>query len=127
MIYYGVTYFIGEVESRTVLFKPFNDSKALARVGEIGGEALLHHDLSGVPEGSVAEIVPQRGCLCEILVEIERSCYGPCYLRDLESMRQAGTVMISERCEKDLCLVHQSAEGLTVYYAVTVALKFGSE
>ena len=53
------------------------------------------------------------------------SCDYPCDLRYLKRVGKSRSVVISRGCQKDLRLIHKSAEGLRVNYLISVALELG--
>src|SRR5690625_1291895 len=71
----------------------------------------------------MAEIMGQRHCLCQILVQVERTRNGACNLRHFEGMGEAGTIVVAFVVHKDLGLVLQLAEGASVDDPVPIALE----
>ena len=78
--------------------------------------------LARVPEGGMSQIVPQRRRLGQILIEPQGTCHGTRDLRNLQRMRQPGTVMVACRSKEHLRFVHKTPERLTVNDTVPVAL-----
>src|ERR671916_1383303 len=78
---------------------------------------------ASMTEGGVAEIVAEGDSLGQVLVEVQGAGDGARDLHHLQCVRQAGAEVVAIWGDKDLRLVHQTPEGLRVYYAVTVSLK----
>ena len=74
-------------------------------------------------ERRVAEVVPERDRLGEVLVEAQRSRDRARDLRDLEGVREARAVVVAFRRKKHLRLVREAPERLAVDDPVAVALE----
>jgi hypothetical protein len=84
---------------------------------------LVESLLPRVPKGRVAEVVPERDRLGEVLVQAQGPCHRARDAGRLERVREARAVMIALGVDEDLGLVLQAAEGLAVDDPVAVALK----
>ena len=118
----------GEVQAGAVVLQELDDAQATARSGGTAGprngrERLL----AQVPERRVAQVVPERDRLGEVLVQPERAGGRPGDLRDLERVGQAHPVVIALGREEHLRLVLQPAERLRVQDPVAVALEARAE
>lgn len=78
-------------------------------------------------KGCMPQIMPQCDCLNQIFIQPEGFCDCSSILRNFQCMRQPGSVMIPFGKKKNLCLLLQPPEGLTMQYAVPVALKHGPD
>ena len=115
-----------QVESLAVLFKPLDDSEALAIVPEAVGVQHRHFVFADVSEGGVTKIVSEGDGFGEVFVEVQCAGDRSGDLRDLEGVGKTGDVVVSERGDEDLCLVFKASKGLGVDYAVAVALELGA-
>ena len=79
-----------------------------------------------VSDGATLKPVTKSRRLGQILVKPKGARDDPRDLRNLQGVRQTCAIMVACRCHKNLCLVHQAAEGLGMNDAVAVSLKFGS-
>ena len=100
-----------------------NNAQALLVVVKTVRVKLVEHSLSCVPERRVPEVVTQRNCLCQVLVEPHRPRHSPRYLRDFKRVRQACPVMVTRRGEEYLRLVLQAPKRVAVQYPVPVPLE----
>src|SRR6185503_10138568 len=123
----AVAHFPREVESLAVVLELVDDAQALLVVVETAGHQRPDHALAGVAERRVAEIVSERDGLGQLLVQAQDLGDGARDLRDLERVRQPGAVVVARGCEEDLGFVLESAKGLAVDDAVTIALKGGAD
>jgi hypothetical protein len=71
--------------------------------------------------------VPERYRLGKILVKSERTRDASRYLRDLKRVSHSRAVVVTRGRKEDLSFIHQAAEGLTVSYLISVALKISSQ
>jgi len=74
-------------------------------------------------ERRVAKIMAQSDGFGQILVEPQGFGNRACDLGDLQRMGQPRAVMVTERREKNLCLMLEPAEGLAVDDPVSVPLE----
>ena len=95
----------------------------------------VEHPLAGVAERRMTEIMAERDRLGQLFVQAKDLRDRARDLRDLETVREPRTVMVSGGREEDLRLVLQPPERLAVNDAVPIVLKcrahvifrFGSE
>jgi hypothetical protein len=80
-----------------------------------------------VPERRVAQVVGQGNGLGQIFIDPQPTGDGPADLRDLQGVRQAGSVVVVDLADEDLGLAHQPAEGGGVNDALPVPLEPGPE
>ena len=106
-----------------IVLEHVDDAQALLVVVEPAGDELAEDAFSGMAEGRVTQIVPERDRLGQLFVEAQHLGDAARDLRDLEGVRQPRPVMIAGRREEDLRLVLQAAEGLAVDHAVAIALE----
>src|SRR5919112_973460 len=88
--------------------------------------AAVEHRLARVPEGWVAEVVPEPDRLREVLVQAERPRHGARDAARLERVREPGAVVVALRGDEHLSLVLEAPERLRVDDPVTVALERGA-
>ena len=112
-----------QIQPSAVLFDIVDNAHALEIVLVAVGAEAVKGGLSGVSEGRVPEIVSECDGLGEILVQPQGARHCPRDLRDLKRMRQARSVVVADRGEKDLCLALEPPEGRAVQDAVSVPLK----
>src|SRR5437016_4110385 len=74
----------------------------------------------------MTEIVCERDCFRQILVQPQRTRDGAADRCHLDGMRQARAQMVAGPVEKNLRLVFQAAERARMNDARTIALKFGA-
>ena len=79
--------------------------------------------LPEVPERRVAEIVPERDGLGQVLVQPQRAGDRARDVADVERVRESHAVVIAFRREEHLGLVLEAAERLGVHDPVAVALE----
>src|SRR5262245_44554200 len=79
-----------------------------------------------MPRRRMAEIVSERDCFRQILVQSQGARDGAADRSYLDRMGQACPQMVGGAVEKDLRLVFQAAESARMNNARTVALKFGA-
>ena len=118
---------IAEVEALPILLQHVHHPHRLLIVGKTAGQDGAEHPLPGVAEGGVPQVVAQGGGLGQVLVEAQAPGDGPGDAGDLQGVGHAGAVVVPLGLEKDLGLVHQPPEGLTVDDAVDVPLKTGAQ
>ena len=82
--------------------------------------------LAGVTEWGVADVVAERDCLRQRLVEAERRGERARHLGDLHGVRQAGHEVVALGVQEDLGLVLEPPEGLRMDDPVTVPLEGGA-
>jgi hypothetical protein len=75
----------------------------------------------------MSKIVSERYRFGQILVESERTRDASGYLSYLKRVSHSRAVVVTRGRKEDLSLIHKAAEGLTVSYLISVALKFGSQ
>ena len=80
-----------------------------------GGE-LVEYSFAAVSEGRVAEIVAERDGFGKILVEGQRAGDGAGYLRYVESVREAGDVVVAFGRKEHLRFVFKARESFGIYY-----------
>ena len=88
----------------------------------VAREAAGQRALARVAERGVAQVVPERDGLGQILVEAERPRDGARDLRHLERVREARAEVVALGRQKHLRLVRQAAKRLRVQDLVAVAL-----
>src|SRR4051812_32105090 len=123
----AVAYFPRQVEAVPIPLENVDDAQALFVVLEPAGHQGLQHALAGMAERRVPEIVAERNRLGQLLVEPQHLGDAARDLRDLERVRQARSIVVARRREKDLRLVFEPAERLAVDDAVAVALERGTD
>src|SRR5581483_10035849 len=103
---------IEPVELRIALLEMGNDAQSLRVVVEaaIWGEALVEGALTGVAEWRMAEIVRERECFAQVLVEPKRAGKRSRDLRDFQSVRQTRAIMVALVIDEHLCLVRKAAK-----------------
>jgi hypothetical protein len=122
-----VAHLLGEVEARAVALDPLDHAQRVVVVAEADPVALaqarVDHALPHVPEGRVAEVVPERDRLGQVLVQRQ----GP---RDrardpgrLERVREPRSVVVALGRDEHLRLVLEAPERLRVHDPVAVALE----
>ena len=113
------------VEAGVTALQLRDDSQGLGVVLETAVllHAIVQHFLAHVAEGRVAQIVRQRQCLGEILVQRKRAGDGAGDLRHLQRMGESRAEMVAVVGDEHLGLVHQAAEGGGVHDAVAVTLE----
>ena len=79
--------------------------------------------LADVPERRMPQIVPQRNCFRQVLVQLETTRQCPGNLRHFQRVRQPRAVVVAFRREEHLRFVFQAAKRFAVDDAVAVALK----
>ena len=114
-----------QVEAAAVVLQHVDDAQALLVVVESAGRGSRSSSalFAGVTERRVAEVVPERDRLGELLVEPQHLGDRPRDLRHLERVREPRAVVVAVRREEHLRLVLQPAERLAVDDAVAVALE----
>ncbi len=126
VVFYAVPHFKREVEPFAALFQHFHHPAGLQVVQKAAAlfpyEA-IEYPLSAVPEGRMAQVMPQSYGFRQVLVERQAARKGPCYLGYIQSVREPCDVMVPLRREKDLRLVLEPSEGVAVYYPVPVPLE----
>lgn len=78
----------GQIKPRAVPLEHPYHPHALGGVAVAVGAAFVQRGLSGVAVGSMAEIMPQRDCLGQVLIEPKRPRDGARDLRNLQRVRQ---------------------------------------
>jgi hypothetical protein len=124
MVHNAVAHLKSEVEPSAVALQLFHHAQALLIVRKIGRKAFAQYVLARVTEGRMTKVMPERNRFGEVFVEEKRTRHSPRYLRYLESMSKARSVMVNLRAEENLSFVHKTAKRLAVGYSVAVALKF---
>ena len=117
----------GQEKPFAVVLELLDDPQALLGVAEAAFDEAVERGLSRMPEGRVAEVVPERDGFGQVLVEAQGPGDCPGDLRDLESVGQACPVVIAEGREKDLGFMLQTAEGFRMDDPIAVALKGGPD
>ena len=84
--------------------------------------ALIKRVLAGMTERRMAQVVRKADGLYKRFVEMQRTCDGAGYLRDLERMRQAGSVQIAFVINEDLGFVDEPAECRGMDNPIAIAL-----
>src|SRR5262245_34455833 len=79
-----------------------------------------------MPKGPMAQVVSERDCFGQILVQPQCTRDGATDRRHFDRMRQTRSQMIAGAVEKNLRLVFQAAERPRMNDARTIALKFGA-
>ena len=113
---------------RLRILEDLEDAEALCRVmpaasgREVGRERLL----PGMPEGRVADVMPESDGFCKSLVERQGGGDATGDLGHLDGVREPGHVMVVVGVHEDLRLVLEATEGLAVHDAVAIALEGGA-
>ena len=126
MIDYTVSHLVCKVKPGTILFKLFDNAKALSVMGKLRIVARLKRRLSRMTKGCVTEIMTERRRFGKILVKPERTRNNSRDLSYLKGVRKACSVMVARGRQKDLRFIHKSAEGLRMNYLISVALELCS-
>jgi len=84
---------------------------------------LIQNILTYMSEWRVSQVMPQPDSFGQVFVKVKSAGYGARNLRNLQCMGEACGIMIAQRHDKNLCFMLQSPEGISVQYAVTVALE----
>src|ERR1700748_116128 len=79
-----------------------------------------------MPKRGMAQIVCERDCFRQILVQPQRPRDSAGDRRDLDRMRQSRAQVVASAVEKNLRLIFQAAERARMNDACTIALKFGT-
>ena len=116
-----------EVEAAAVALEPLDDAQRVLVVAEAAEAALaqqlVERLLAGVAERRVADVVPDRDRLGEVLVQAQRPRDPARDPGRLERVREPGAEVVALGIDEDLRLVAQAAERLRVDDAVAVALE----
>src|SRR5262249_38355327 len=88
----------------------------------IGLHGVVQRLLAGMTEGGMPEVVAERQCFGEILVEAEDPADRAGDLRHLDAVGQARPVVVALMVTEDLGLVLQSPERAGMDDAVAIAL-----
>ena len=126
MVQDAVPHFDGEVEALAVLFEDVYDAQRLLGVVEPRGAEVVEHPLPHMPEGSVAEVVPQGDGLRQILIEGEAAGDGAGDLGDIEGVREPRHVVVPVGREKDLRLILEAQERFGIDNSIPVPLEIGA-
>ena len=118
---------IAEIQTLSAALKEIHYPQTLLIVAEAAGMNPVQSAFSGVAKGSMAEIVPERDGLGEILVQLQRPAHGTGQTADFQGMGQTGAIVVSLRLEENLGFVLQTPEGLAVGDPVHIALKAGPD
>jgi hypothetical protein len=89
------------------------------RIGERGVQRIF----ASMAKGRMAKVMSQAQRLGEVLIQAQGPRHRPPDLRDLQAVREADSIMIAVRRDKNLRLVAETAEGDRVDQSVAVALK----
>jgi hypothetical protein len=81
--------------------------------------------LAYVTKRRVSQIVSESNSLSKIFVEIQRASYSSSYLGHFQSMSKPGDIVVTQRSNKNLCLVLQPTKCLGINDTVTVTLETG--
>ena len=116
-----------EVQAAPVALEELDDAQRLLVVAEAAAEALRKHLverlLARVAERGVAEVVPERDRLGQILVQPQGPGDGAGDAGGLERVREPRAVVVALRVDEDLRLVLEAPERLAVDDPVAVALE----
>jgi hypothetical protein len=94
-------------------------------VSEAGMIQLIQDVLAYMTKWRMPQIVSQSNSLSKIFVEIQSASYSPGYLGYFQSVSEPGDIMVTQRSDKDLCLMFKATESLGVDDTVTVTLETG--
>ena len=122
----AVAHLVGQVQTPSVLFQHIHHTKALLIVAEGLSHAARQRILTGMTEGRMAQIVAHTNGLRQIFIESQCPCNGAGNAGNLQGVGHAGAVVIALRLQKNLRLVHQTAEGFAVDNAVNIPLIAGA-
>jgi hypothetical protein len=111
------------------LFELIDHAKRLQVVFEasVFAHAFVERILAGVSERGVSEVMSEAYGLGQGLIEIERPGDGTTDLRDLERMRDAGSIQVAFMIDEYLCLVDEPPKRIRVDDAIAIALKLGAK
>ena len=116
-----------EVEAAAVALEPLDDTQRVLVVAKAAQAALAQQLveclLPGVAERRMADVVPDRDRLGEVLVQTQRPRDPARDPGRLERVREPGAEMVALGIDEHLSLVSQASEGLRVDDPVAVALK----
>ena len=107
------------------VLQPGHDPDRLHIVVEAAplGHLVMQHAFAGMAEGRVAQVVRQRHCFRQILIQRQRAGDRARHLADLQRMGQPGAVVLAFVVEEYLGLVLQAPEGGRVHDAVAIPLE----
>src|SRR6266700_5299175 len=122
-------YFEREVQTRRIwirIFEQLDHAQTLAVVIEptVSAHTFGEHLFSGVAKRRMAQIVGERNCFRQVLVQSQ--CTRDCAADGghLDGMSQAGPQMVTGSIQKDLRFVLEPAKGPRMNDACAIALKF---
>ena len=123
----AVAHLLGQVEPAPVALQHLDHPQRVLVVLEARAAALAQSRveclLARMPEGRMAEVVPQPDRLGQVLVEPEGAGDGAGDPAGLQRVGQPGSVVVALRRDEDLGLVLEPPEGLRVDDPVAVALE----
>ncbi len=119
----AVAHLPGQVQPLPTVFNHIHHTKTLLVVAEATGRKPIEHPFTGVPERWVAQVVAEGNRFRQLLVEPQHLGNAAGNLRDLQSVRQTGAVVVTSRGKEHLRLVLEPAERLRVDDPIAVALK----
>ena len=88
--------------------------------------AFGQHLLTRMSKRRMTEIVSERNCFRQVLVQSQRTRDGAADRRHLDRMRQARAQMVAGAVEKHLRLIFEAAERARMNNTRTIPLKFGA-
>src|SRR5688500_14868594 len=118
-----VAHFECQVQALSIVLEDIDNAQALSVMRKAAGDERVENALAGVAEWRVADVMPERDRLGQLLVQSQHLRDAARDLRDFERMREPRAVMVARRREEDLCLMLQTAEGLGVDDAIAIPLK----
>jgi hypothetical protein len=121
-----LTDLFGKIQSLTFVFKRFNDPYTLLVMAETIREQFVEGSFADMTVWRMAQIMSQGDCFRKVFIQAERTGQRPCDLSHLQRVRQARSVMVTLRRQKNLCFEFQPAKGFAVDDPVTVALKISA-
>ena len=128
----GFEHLAGEIQPGKVWVTGFEKLHNPQRLGVVveapcTREQIVERVFAGMPERRVADVVPERQRLDEILVERQRPRERAGDARDLERVGEAAAVVVAMVAGEDLRLVGQPAERGRMDDPVAVALVWAAE
>jgi hypothetical protein len=84
-------------------------------------ETTVKRPLAGMAEGRMAEVVSERQCLREVLIEAERPCQRPRDLRDFKRVGEPRPKMVAFVKYEDLSFVRKTPESGRMNDAIAIA------
>src|SRR5690242_6050831 len=119
----SVAHLKGQVQPLPVVLEHVDHTQTLFVMPEAARHQRVEDALAGMTEWCVAQVVPECDRLRELFVQAQHFGNGASDLRDLEAVRQTGSVVIARGREEDLSLVLQPPERLAVNDPIAIVLE----